>query len=69
MSRADRGLLDQEVNDAFERINPPCGGNRGSQVRIGIDVVEDSAAIVCFQVLDAANVEACRTLGRATTDP
>jgi hypothetical protein len=53
-------LIRQKINDSFERVEPERGSHRRPQVRVGVDVIENAAAIICFQVFDATDVESGR---------
>jgi hypothetical protein len=51
---------DQIVHDAIEGIEAERGGDRRPEVRVGVDVVEHAAAVRCFEVLDATDVQTRR---------
>src|SRR6185503_14889495 len=50
-------LVDQEIHHPLERIEPECRGDRGTQVRVGVDVVEHAPAVERIEIFDAADVE------------
>ena len=45
------------IDDALERIEAECRGDRRTQVGVRVDVVEHAAAVRRLEVLDAADVE------------
>src|SRR5688572_5288534 len=57
LSTRDGELPLQERNDALEGVEAKRRSNGGTQVRVGVDVVEHAPAVGCLQVLDAADVE------------
>src|SRR5438093_13538059 len=53
-------LPHEEIDHALEWVEAELRGDRGPQVRVGIDVVKHEPAIGGLEVLDAADIELAR---------